>query len=135
MKIIVLTLFLAVSLSSGGCREAAHPLPPAPPTSDQLRVNPDGTANATGIVLENNYGCAHDAECYLKVRAGDKEIRVIYNPGESEDRVNNDSASDAASKVKKDAHVEVYGKYRKQGTLDVMEIYSSENFYIHILKD
>lgn len=135
MRIGVLVLFIAVSLSPAGCREAPHPLPSTPAPSDKLIVNSDGTATVIGIVLENNYGCAHDSACYLELRAGDREVRVIYNPGESSDRVNNEKATDAASKVKKDAHVEIYGKYRKEGTLAVIEIYSSEDFYIHILKD
>ena len=135
MRIGVLVLFITVSLSPAGCCEAPHALLPAPGRADQLVVNSNGNATVIGIVLENNYGCAHDSACYLQLRAGDREVRVIYNPGESSDRVNNEKATAAASRVKKDAHVEVYGKYRKQGTLDVIEIYSSEEFYIHILKD
>jgi len=135
MKIGVLILFLGVSLSPAGCREARHPLLSASASSDHLKVNSDGTASATGTVLENNNGCARDVACNLQVQVGDSEIRVIYHPGEGEKRVNNTEAWERASKVKKGAHVEVYGKHEKQGALDVIEIYSSDKFYIHVLAD
>jgi len=138
MKTIVVIFLLAVSLSSGCClgtRRTPNALAAPPVATDEFKVNSDGTASATGTVLENNNGCARDVACYLQVQVGDSEIRVIYHPGEGEKRVNNTEAWERASKVKKGAHVEVYGKHEKQGALDVIEIYSSDKFYIHVLAD
>src|SRR5215831_6281301 len=121
MKIGVLILFLGVSLTAGGCREAPHPLSLAPATSDHLKVNSDGTANVTGIVLENNHGCEVDAACYLRLQVEDKEVWVIYHPGEGEYRIANKEMLSRAAKVKQGAHVQAYGKHNKRDTLDTIE--------------
>ena len=135
MKIGILVLFLTVSLSPAGCREAPHPISAAPLLSDQLIVNSDGTATVTGIVLENNHGCEVDAACYLRLQVKDKEVWVIYHPGEGEYRIANKEMLNRASRVKQGAHVEAYGKHNKRGTLDAIEIYSSDTYYVHVLTD
>jgi hypothetical protein len=103
-------------------------------TGEKLDVASDGTAKATGLVLENNLGCEVDLECYPRVKIADREIRVTYSPAEGpEQLIKNWSAGDQGFSAKKGERVTVYGKYRKAGTLDMIEIYSNEKFYIHIL--
>lgn len=127
MRILIMILSVTLLSSPESCHATTLI------TADHLKVNSNGTATVTGIVLENNNGCATDAACYLRIQVGNREVHVIYNPGESTDRVNNHEATDIAGKVKEDAHVEVYGKYSRQRALDVIEIYSSKQFYIHVL--
>ncbi|HEU5414066.1 MAG TPA: hypothetical protein VFW31_09930, partial [Candidatus Angelobacter sp.] len=92
----------------------------------------DGTATVTGIVLENNQGCRVDASCYLRLRVGSDEIRVIYHPGEGEGHVNKAAYQQGVS-VAKGAHVEVYGRYSKRADVAMIETFSSDKFYIPVL--
>ena len=102
--------------------------------NDGLSLADDGTAIATGIVLENNQGCRVDASCYLQLKIKDKQARVIYHPGESEVKIN-ESAYRQGATTKKGAHVKVYGRYRKSGNLIIIETYSSEAFFIHVFQN
>jgi hypothetical protein len=102
-------------------------------TGDKLDVASDGTAKATGLVLENIHSCVVDAECALRLKVGDNEILVIYNPGESSEPYRNGAADQQGFSVKKGSRVAVYGKYRKAGTFESIETYSDEKFYIRIL--
>ena len=133
MKIGLLMLFFGVSLSPGGCREAPHPPSPAPATSDHLKVNSDGTANVTGIVLENNHGCEVDVRCYLRLRIGDSEIVVVYGPAEGE-KVTHVRDTPEEWKIKKGHHVKAYGRYIKNNG-EMIEVYSSDSYYVHVLAD
>lgn len=128
MRTLILMLFLML-LSSESCHAAS------PVAADQLKVNSNGTATVTGVVLENNNGCATDGECYLRIQAGNLEVRVVYIPSETPGQPKNHEATEIAGKVKKDAHVEVYGKHSKEGILNIIEIYSSKDFYVHVLND
>ena len=103
-------------------------------TGDKLDVASDGTAKARGLVLENNLGCEVDAECYLRLKVGDREIQVTYGPAEGpEQTIKNRSAGHQGFSTKKGDRVAVYGNYRKAGTFETIETYSDEKFYIHIL--
>ena len=125
MKFGVIILCLAMSPSPGGCRAAT------PTASDQLKANSDGTAAVTGIVLENNYGCERDLLCYLQLRVGNTEVRVVYvgAEGETTPRRRN---TDQEGKIKKGDHVEAYGRLQDKNQI---EVYSSETFYIRVLND
>jgi hypothetical protein len=100
---------------------------------DKLNIASDGTAKATGVVLENNLGCKVDAECYLQLKIGDREIQVMYHPAEGPEPIKNRSAGDQGFSAKKGDRVAVHGNYRKAGTFERIETYSDEKFYIRIL--
>jgi hypothetical protein len=105
---------------------------PESATVDELKVGSDGTATVTGIVLENNHGCEVDASCYLQLRVGSKNVRVVYHPGAAE-RVANTVAVKEGYAVKQGDHVKAYGRYRKQQNKESIETYTSGASYIHIL--
>ncbi len=113
-----------------------HNSPAAPEAmraaSDEIKVNSDGTAKATGIVVENNHGCEVDASCYLRLGVSDREIRVLYSIGEASSHGDNQAYHQGWA-VRRDAHVEVYGRYDKDST--TIETYSSNTFYIHVLSN
>ena len=100
--------------------------------SHELKRDSDGTATATGIVIENYRGCQVDAICYLQLRVGNKEVRVIYHPGEGENHINK-TAYEQGAKAKKSAHIRAYGQYRRRGSIDIIETFGSDTFYIRIL--
>jgi len=129
LALLLLTPFIAV----GRCSQSLHLAPTANSSDgDELKRDSDGTATATGIVIENYLGCQVDAICYLQIRVGNKEVRVIYHPGEGENHINK-TAYEQGAKAKKGTHIRAYGQYRKKGSLDIIETFSSNTFYIRIL--
>ena len=125
MKIGVLILCLVMASSPGGCHAATAAAP------DQLKANSDGTAIVTGIVLENNYGCARDLLCYLQLRVGNTEVRVVYVGAEGEVTPHRRN-TDQEGKIKKGDHVEAYGRLQDKNQI---EVYSSETFYVYVLNN
>jgi hypothetical protein len=125
MKIGVLILCLAMSSSPGGCHAATAAAP------DQLKANSGGTAIVTGIVLENNHGCARDLRCYLELRVGNTEVGVVYTGAEGE-TIPHRRNTDQELKIKKGDHVEAYGRLQDKNQI---EVYSSETFYVHVLNN
>jgi hypothetical protein len=81
--------------------------------ADGLEVNSGGTAKATGVVLENVHACQVDAACYLRLRVGDRDLRVTYAPAEGEKASHVRKATKEEWNAKKDDHVEAYGRYSK----------------------
>lgn len=126
-------MLLALSIPVSRCSQAPDSSFSSQTTGgDELKVNNDGTARVTGTVLENNQGCRVDAACYLLVKAGSKTVRVVYHPGDVEGQVNK-SAYRAGSSVGKGDRVTAYGRYRKRGDSDIIETFSSDEFYIRLL--
>jgi hypothetical protein len=114
-----------MSSSPGGCHSAT------PTASDQLKTNSDGTATVTGIVLENNHDCALDLRCYLELRVGNTEVGVVYAGTEGETTPHRRN-TDQEWKIKKGDHVEAYGRLQDK---TLIEVYSSETFYVHVLNN
>ncbi len=134
MNTSLIALMLMIPYGSFHAVPAAiRALATRPSVSGKLMIAADGTATATGIVLENNHGCEIDAICYLRLKVGDHEVRVVYDPGKSGVRDKNKTASEQGFAVKKGSHVAIYGKYTKQS--NTIEIYSSETFYVRVLTD
>jgi len=133
MKTIGIVILLAVLIAASRCNQAPDSSSSSQTTAgEEFKINNDGTALVTGTVLENNQGCRVDTACYLSVKAGSKTVRVVYHPGEGEAQVNK-SAYQAGSSVGKGARVTAYGRNRKRGDIDIIETFSSDEFYIHVL--
>lgn len=48
-----------------------------------FRINPDGTASVSGLVLSSRNDCRIDSTCNFDLRIQDgKTLRVVYHPGE-----------------------------------------------------
>ena len=131
-KTLSALLLLACFLLANICHQAVYASPASDQEGDSLSVAGDGTATAIGIVLENNHGCRLDGACYLRLRISGKQARVIYHPGEGEAKINR-LALRQGEIVQKGARVKAYGRYRKSGDLAIIETYSSDAFYIHVL--
>ena len=52
--------------------------------SGKVKVYANGTATASGAVIENSHACEIDARCYLRLRVGDRERTVVYGPAEGD---------------------------------------------------
>jgi hypothetical protein len=133
MKIAIALVLITLSSAVILC-ERMHVFSTLPEsaTVDELKVGSDGTATVAGIVLENNHGCEVDASCYLQLRIGNKDIRVVYHPGAAE-RVVNTVAVKEGYTVKHGDHIKAYGRYRKQENKDIIETYTSGASYIRVL--
>jgi hypothetical protein len=97
-----------------------------------VKVGNDGTATVSGTVLENIKKCTVDLKCYLLLKKGDEEIRVIYGSGEGSNCLN-DKATDAGFQVKKGQKINAYGSYGKLGKRYIISTCSSNDFYIKVL--
>ena len=136
MKTIVVIFLLAVSLSSGCClgtRRTPNALAAPPVATYEFKVNRDGTVTVTGVVLENNHGCEVDGRCFLRLQVGGREIVVVYGPAEGE-KVTHVRDTPEEWKIKKGDHVKGYGKYSKDNG-EIIEVYSSDSYYVHVLAD
>lgn len=128
-------LLVAPLIAIGQCsQQHSSPQTPVLAQQDQLELGSDGTATATGTVIENYLGCRIDVACYLRLRVGKKEVRIIYHPGESEGHLNK-NAYEQGAKANKGGRVTAYGQYRKRGTIEAIETFSSDAFYIRILSN
>ena len=93
-----------------------------------LRVNQDGSALLVGRVQENVRGCTRDLLCFLEIRAGDEDVRVIYNAGEAE-CMNGDAGAQGFA-VEAGETVEVFGAYRPEGRRKIISTCESSAYYI-----
>jgi hypothetical protein len=98
-----------------------------------MQVNSDGTASITGKVEENYKGCARDGVCYFRLTFGKSEIRVVYDPGETDALLPNSSHVPQLMKVERGAIIEVYGSHRERGLLHTIDAYSRKEYFIHIV--
>jgi hypothetical protein len=100
-----------------------------------VQVNGDGTASVTGEVEENYKGCARDGICYFKLKSGKSEIRVLYDPGETDAQLPNRSQVPQLLKVDPGTIITAYGSHRERGSLHTIDAYSKKEYFIHILRN
>jgi hypothetical protein len=98
-----------------------------------LQVNSDGTASVTGKVEQNFTGCVADGACYLRLAYGKSEIRIYYDPGETEAPIPNGSLVPQLMKVEPGAIISAYGAHRQTGRLHMIDVYSRAEYFVHIL--
>ena len=99
-----------------------------------MQVNGDGTASISGTVEENYKGCARDGVCYFRLTFGKSEVRVVYDPGETDALLPNKSQVPQLMKVERGAIIAAYGSHRECELLHTIDVYSRKEYFIHILR-
>ncbi len=79
-----------------------------------------------GIIIENNLGCRVDLHCYLRVRVGNQEIKVIYHYGEWPP-CQNERTADEAEMLNIGQEVKVYGIITGQNEISTCD---SQDYYV-----
>jgi len=98
-----------------------------------LKVESDGTATVRGEVTRNDQGCARDIACYLQLSCDGRNVRVIYDPGDSPHEFTNEDATSVATRMKPGDVIDAHGGYSKFKDEITIDIYSKASYWIKVV--
>lgn len=126
--LVVLAQLVILSIGISSLREQNLPTP------TDFRLNPDGSASVSGLVLASRNGCSSDSNCRFDLRIEQGQtLRVVYHPGEGDTPCSQRlrSAGQLAN-IRPGTEITAYGQYEMYQGQRYLNVCARPDAYLRI---
>lgn len=126
--LIVLAQLVILSIGVSSLREQNLPVP------TDFRLNQDGSASASGMVLASRHGCSRDSNCHFDLRIEQNQtLRVVYYPGEGDTACSQRLRSAGQlTDIRPGTEITAYGQYEMYQGQRYLNICARPDAYLRI---
>lgn len=104
------------------------------PAPTDFRLNPDGSASVSGLVLISRQGCSRNSNCHFDLRIEQNQtLRVIYYPGEGDTPCSQRLRSAGQlAEIRPGTEITAYGQYEMYQGQRYLNICARPDAYLRI---